>query len=163
MKSLLKFCALLPLLFMFLFQSGLTSCSKDPENDTDTITVIKHDTTNICPPAIRPISGVWTGTYSTNQINHAPASVSFMILPDGFFMKRCNVVGTTEYSLSKGRWVLSGNTFTYRDTSIAYSGGTVVNIGTATYNNNGTLSNATWQDIAGQSYTGTYNNVARIN
>jgi hypothetical protein len=44
MKSILKLCAVLPVLFMFIFQSGLSSCTKDPENETDTIIVTKHDT-----------------------------------------------------------------------------------------------------------------------
>jgi hypothetical protein len=163
MRTITKLTLLIGICIVFMLQTGMTSCTKNPiTNTNDTITIIKHDTTNICP-ATHPISGVWQGTYSTNQVSHPPASVSFMVLPDGFFMKRCNVVGTTEYSLSKGRWALSGTTFTYRDTSILYSGGTVVNVGTATYNSTGTLTNFTWQDVSGQSYTGTYNNVARIN
>jgi hypothetical protein len=44
MKSLLKIFTLLSLILLFLFQSGVSSCSKDPDNDTDTVTIIKHDT-----------------------------------------------------------------------------------------------------------------------
>jgi hypothetical protein len=164
MKKIAKVSLIGGICILFITQFGISSCSKSPITSTsDTITIIKHDTTNICPSATYPISGVWIGTYSTSQVNHTPAYVSFIILPDGYFLKRCNVVGTSEYSLSKGRWSLSGTTFTYRDTSISYSGGTVVNTGSATYHNNGTLTNATWQDIYGQSYSGTYNNVTRIN
>jgi hypothetical protein len=45
MKSLLKICALLPLLFLFIFQSGLSSCTKDPDNNTDTVTIVAQDST----------------------------------------------------------------------------------------------------------------------
>jgi hypothetical protein len=48
MKHLLKIFFLAPFVFLFLFQTGVTSCSKDPIHVTDTIvkkdTIIKQDT-----------------------------------------------------------------------------------------------------------------------
>lgn len=108
------------------------------------------------------VTGIWTGAYQTDQVWHEPHSVTFMILPDGVFFKRCKVVGSTsEYSLTKGTWTLDGNVFQYRDTAILYSGGTVINVGTAILKGN-ELSNFRWKDIAVQSYTGDFLNVKKI-
>ena len=134
-----------------LFQAA--SCKKSDAQDNKP-----------CPTATYPVAGVWIGTYTTNQVPHASTYVSFIIFPDGAFMKRSKVVGSqTEYALTKGTWSLNGNTFQYRDTTITYSGGVVVNIGTATFNNNGTFTNGTWQDVSGQVYTGSYQNMNRVN
>ena len=108
------------------------------------------------------IVGLWTGSYQTDQVWHQPHSVTFMILPDGVFFKRCKIVGnTSEYSLAKGTWTLDGNVFQYRDTAILYSGGTVINIGTANLKNN-ELSDFRWKDLAVQTYTGDYLNVKKV-
>ena len=134
---------------MLLFQ--MTSCSKS-------------DAQTNCPPATYPITGLWEGTYQTNQVQHAPTYESMAIYPDGTIVRRNKVVGTTnDYAFTRGKWTLTGNIFTYRDTTLFYSGGTVVETGTLTFNNNGTLTNGTWQNISGQSYTGTFQNVKRIN
>lgn len=134
-----------------LFQ--IASCKKADAQITETD----------CPPNTYPITGLWEGTYQTNQVSHAPTYASFTIYPDGSFLRRAKHSGTTEYAFSKGRWKLTGNTFEYRDTTILYTGGLVVGAGTATFNNSGTLTNATWQDVSGQPYTGTYQNIKRIN
>ena len=116
------------------------------------------------PAPTYPVAGIWIGTYTTNQVTHTPAYASFIIYPDGVFMKRNKVVGNaTEFALTRGRWTLTGNTFTYRDTTLLYSGAQVIETGTATFNNNGTMTNATWQNISGQTYTGNYQNMTRVN
>lgn len=66
-------------------------------------------------------------------------------------------------ALSRGRWTLTGNTFQYRDTTILYTGAQTIDVGTATFNTIGTLTNATWQNISGQTYTGSYQNMTRVN
>ncbi|MEI9958360.1 MAG: hypothetical protein WDM90_19110 [Ferruginibacter sp.] len=114
-------------------------------------------------PAI-PVTGLWEGTYQTDQVEHIPTYASMAIYPDGTIITRNKVVGTkNNFSLSKGRWKLTGNTFTYRDTTIIYSGGYVIEKGSLTLNNNGTFTNGTWQDLFGQNYTGTFQNMKRVN
>jgi len=118
-----------------------------------------------CPTATYPVTGLWEGTYQTDQVTHVPTYSSMTIYPDGTMMKRGKVVGTVnDYALTRGTWKLTGNTFEYRDTTLVYSGGsTVIEKGTLTFSNTGTFTNGTWQDISGQSYTGTYQNMKRIN
>ncbi len=116
-----------------------------------------------CPDPTYPITGLWEGTYRTDQVSHAATYVSFAIYPDGTMLRRSKHSTANEYALFRGRWKLTGNQFEYRDTAILYSGGTIVDIGTATFSNTGDLTNASWQDISGQSYTGTFQNMKRIN
>jgi hypothetical protein len=47
MKTIIKILAALPIVFLLTFQTGLTSCTKDPIKTTDTVTIIKHDTVTI--------------------------------------------------------------------------------------------------------------------
>jgi hypothetical protein len=153
------------LFFVFTVSVGTYSCKKEQifVHDTTHVTVhdtiIKHDT--LVPTY--PIAGLWEGTYQTNQVIHAPTYASMTIFPDGTIIKRNKVVGINEYNLTRGRWTLSGNLFQYRDTTLLYSGGTVVETGSLTFKNDGTFSNGTWQNISGQTYTGTYQNMKRIN
>lgn len=137
-------------LAILLFQ--MTSCKKSTAQSN-------------CPTAIYPVTGLWEGTYQTNQVMHAPTYASLAIYPDGTIMKRDKVVGTgNDYALTRGTWKLTGSTLQYRDTTLVYSGGaTVIETGTLTFSNTGTLTNATWQQISGQSYTGTFQNMKRIN
>jgi hypothetical protein len=122
----------------------------------------KTNTTKIPDNDPTAVIGIWTGGYQTDQVWHEPHSVTFMILPDGVFFKRCKVVGNTdEYSLAKGTWSLDGNVFQYRDTAILYSGGTVINVGTAILKDN-QLVDFRWKDLAVQSYTGDFLNVKKI-
>jgi hypothetical protein len=116
-----------------------------------------------CPDPKYPVTGLWEGTYQTDQVNHSPTYVGFTVFPDGTFIRRGKIVGKDEYLLSKGRWQITGNVFQYRDTTILYSGGLVVNIGTMTYDSTGVMSNAIFEDIYGQSYTGTFQNLKRNN
>jgi len=117
-----------------------------------------------CPTATYPVTGLWEGTYQTDQVSHAATYTSMAIYPDGTIIRRAKIVGTAnDYALTRGTWKLTGSAFEYRDTTLLYSGGTVVEKGTLTFSNNGTFANGTWQDLTGQSYTGTYQNVKRIN
>jgi hypothetical protein len=79
-------------------------------------------------------------------------------------MKKAQVVSSTEYELTRGSWKLNGNLFEYQDTSILpYSGGSIINKASLTFSNTGTLTNGTWQDLSGQTFTGTYQNMKRNN
>jgi hypothetical protein len=49
MKTFIKLASLLPIFLVFVFQTGLTSCKKDPLN-SDTVTIIKHDTVTLTQP-----------------------------------------------------------------------------------------------------------------
>ena len=129
----------------------MTSCSKSMADEVK------------CPPATYPITGLWEGTYQTDQVGHPATYVSFAIYPDGTFIRRSKLSNSDENAYFKGRWQMSGNAFQFRDTTLAYSGGVIVDAATATFSNDGTLSNATWQDVSGQPYTGTFQNLKRIN
>ena len=123
----------------------------------------KADAQTNCPTATYPVSGVWIGTYTTTQVAHAPTYASFIIYPDGVFMKRNKVVGNGTDAITRGRWTLTGNNFQYRDTTLLYTGGTVIETGTATFNNDGTMTNATWTNIGSPNYTGAFQNMSRVN
>ncbi len=145
-----------PLVFTFLVINlvtvQLSSCEKTETNTTDN-----------CPDPTYPITGLWEGTYTTDQVAHAATYVSFAIYPDGTFLRRSKVTGSSEYALFKGTWSLSGNNFQFRDTTLVYSGGLIIDEGYAVFNNTGTLTNATWEDKSGQPYTGAFQNMRRIN
>ena len=140
----------------------LTSCKKataePPSNCPPVVPPIP------CPVAVYPITGLWEGTYQTDQVNHVPTYCSFTIYPNGTFMKKAQVVSSTEYELTRGTWKLTGSLFEYQDTSLLpYSGGSIINKASLTFSNTGSLTNGTWQDLSGQSYTGTFQNVKRNN
>jgi hypothetical protein len=122
----------------------------------------KSNAQTSCPPATYPITGLWEGTYQTDQVTHDPTYNSFAIYPDGTILRRSRVVSSTEYALFKGTWTLTGNLFQYRDTTVTYSGGYIINTGSLTFDNTGTLSGGTWQGITTHS-SGTFQNMARIN
>lgn len=127
------------------------------------MTSCKKSNAQNCPTPTYPILGLWEGTYQTNQVSHAPTYISFTIYTDGTFIERSQIVNSTEFGLSKGTWKLNGANFTYTDTTLAYSGGTVVENGKLTFSNTGVLSNGTWSDVSGQPYSGTFQNIKRIN
>ncbi|MDN3657160.1 hypothetical protein QWZ08_16040 [Ferruginibacter paludis] len=132
-----------------LFQ--MTSCKKTTVQAGDN-----------CPPAAYPVTGLWEGTYQTDQVNHIATYCSFTIYPDGTFMKRAQVISSTEYELTRGTWKLNGTLFEYQDTSILpYSGGSIINKAKLTFSDTGTLTDGTWQDLSGQTYTGTFQNMRR--
>jgi hypothetical protein len=62
MKTLIKLAALLPIVFTFIFQAGLSSCTKDPDI-TRHDTLIRHDTILVNPTPLVPeqvlTSSVW--------------------------------------------------------------------------------------------------------
>lgn len=152
-KMFLSLSAVCTIFLVMVVSVGTSSCEKE--------TIIKD--TSTCPTPTYPVTGLWEGTYQTNQVTHVPTYASMTIFPDGTIIRRNKVVGVNEYTHAKGRWTLSGNTFQYRDTTLIYTGGAVVETGTLTFKDDGTFSNGTWQNIAGQTYTGTYQNMKRIN
>ena len=155
MASLALSCLAVSILF---FQ--ITSCSKAQADPTPCPTCPTCDT---IPTPKYPVTGLWEGTYTTDQVSHEPTYTSFAIYSDGSFIKRAKVVGKNEYALMRGRWTISDNVFTYRDTAILYSGGTIVNIGTLNFDSSGTMKNGRYQDVEGQSYTGSFPTMKRIN
>jgi formylmethanofuran dehydrogenase subunit C len=134
---------------VMIFQ--LTSCTKAQAQNTD------------CPPATYPITGLWEGAYRTDQVSHAPSYMSFTIYPDGSILKKGKVVNSDGYAYTRGRWTLNGDMFEYRDTTFSYSGGTVIERGTLKFKDDGTLSAGTWVNISGQTYTGTFETMKRVN
>jgi len=148
MKKVLMASVVLSVFALALLLVQLASCKKSNAN---------------CPTPTYPVSGIWQGTYQTDQVSHPATYASLMIYPDGTIFKRNQVVGTSEFTVSRGRWTMTGNTLQYRDTTILYSGGTVVETGSLTYSNNGTMSAGTWQNVGGQTYTGSFQNMKRIN
>lgn len=131
-----------------LFQ--MTSCKKSTAQTT-------------CPPPIYPATGLWEGTYQTDQVNHDPKYESFAIYPDGTFLRRSKVVSSTEYAYFKGTWKLTANTFEFRDTTLSYSAGLIIDTGTLTFSNDGTMSSGTWQEVTDPHNSGTFQNITRIN
>lgn len=133
-----------------LFQ--LTSCKKSIAQTS-------------CPPVTYPVAGLWEGTYQTDQVNHAATYVSLAIYPDGTLIRRSKSSVSTENIYFKGTWKLIGNTFEFRDTTMSYSAGLQIDTGTLRFSDDGTMSNGTWRDVGGnvQSYTGTFQNMKRIN
>ena len=92
------------------------------------------------------IAGLWEGTYVFKS--QPPLYFSFTIYPDGSLSyKSKGDNGYTFYAV--GSWELNGSTFTYDVTTTNNPGGIEVDqTGTATYQNNGTLSNGVNTDVA---------------
>jgi hypothetical protein len=134
---------------IILFQ--MTSCKKSKAQ------------TN-CPPATYPVTGLWEGTYLTDQVSTPTNYESFTIFPDGTFLRRSQVVASTEMAYFKGTWKLTGTTFQFTDTTLLYSAGMQIDTGTLTFSNDGKMTNGTWQVVGGASQlTGTFQNINRIN
>lgn len=109
------------------------------------------------------IVGLWEGTYKTDQVNHDATYVSFAIYPDGTFLRRSKLSNAAEFAYFKGSWQISRNTFQFKDTTLLYSGGVIIDSGSAIITKAGALVDAAWQDVSGQPYTGTFQNLKRIN
>lgn len=116
------------------------------------------------PEPARPvIYGLWEGTYITNQVEHPPTYCSFVVFPDGSFIKKSQVTThTDEFQLTKGSWKLNGNQFEYRDTVLLYSGGIVIDEGRLTYHDDGTMDHGTWKDVSGQPYSGKFLQMRKV-
>lgn len=116
------------------------------------------------PVPVKPaIHGLWEGAYITNQVDHAPTYCSFVVFPDGSFIKKSQVTThTDEFQLTKGSWRLNGDQFEYRDTVLLYSGGIVIDEGRLTFHENGTMDHGTWKDVSGQSYTGKFLQMRKV-
>jgi hypothetical protein len=125
----------------------------------------KSDAQTSCPPATYPVTGLWEGTYQTNQVSHPATYVSLAIYPDGTIIRRSKIASSSGYAYFKGTWKLTGYTFEFKDSTLSYSAGLQIDTGTLTFSNDGTMSNGTWQDVGGtvQSFTGTFQNIKRIN
>jgi hypothetical protein len=107
----------------------------------------------------------WTGTYLTDQVSHQPTFFSFVVYPDGsLLIKSKGVPPAHDITYAQGSWVLTGNTFTYTDTTVNYSI-TLIQSGKLTFSNSGTMTGGTWKDISdgGVFYTRTYPTMARVN
>jgi len=121
----------------------LTACEKDcpaPESD-------KYQ-----------IAGLWIGTYSYKT--QPPLFFSFTIYPDGSMMYKSK--GINDYTFyAVGTWTLSKNTFSYNVTTTNNPGGVQSNqAGTATYSEEGTLTNGTNREVStGETGTFTMNRV----
>lgn len=116
------------------------------------------------PQELNPsVYGLWEGTYLTNQVEHQPTYCSFVVFPDGSFIKKSQVTThPDEFQLTKGSWKMKGNQFEYRDTVLLYSGGIVVDEGRLSFHENGTMDHGTWKDVSGQSYSGKFLQMRKV-
>ena len=125
-----------------------------------------------CPPNTAPSSsattvpGLWEGTYLTNQVTHQPNFISFSFYTDGTLLVKSKGSPPAQPIIySKGRWSLSNNTLSFRDTTINYSS-TVIQTGKFDFDSTkNVLSNGTWQDVTsdnGQFWSGTYPTMVKV-
>lgn len=136
-----------------IMMSATYGCQKsDPVEKIVKDTIRLKDT--VCPVIKGTITGLWEGTYTTNQVSHAPSFISFSIHPDGTITRRAKIIGRDEFSYTKGRWSLTGTAFYFKDTAVLFSGGNIVQDGKLVFSDSTMV--GTWTDLAGQSYTGTY-------
>ena len=116
-----------------------------------------------CPTPTYPISGLWIGTYNTDQVSHVPTYFSMTIYPDkSLIVKARGVPPAQSVVYATGSWTMVGDTLKYTDTTINYPT-QVIQKGTMIYSNTGVLSNCKWQDVTGQVYTGTFSSLLRVN
>ena len=100
--------------------------------------------------------GIWVGTYQTDQWHHLPSYCSFIIYPNGTFLRSARSVGPSkEMVYYTGSWKLYGNVFSYVDTTINAKEN-LYSAGSFHYNSTDSLSDGTWNAITGSSYTGTF-------
>lgn len=138
---------------ILLFQ---TSCKKDEVAATNNTP---------CPTATYPISGLWTGTYSSNSSLGTASFYSLTIYPDGTILTK-GLISPGNYGYGTGTWTLNGNTFSATTSNMAVLPGDVITQSmTATFSNTGTLTNATWHDTVNRwgLQSGILSNVVRIN
>jgi hypothetical protein len=117
------------------------------------------------PPAkTYELTGLWMGTYTTDQFSqNPPYNFSFIIKPGGDLLTESKVAsGATYYS--KGTWTLTGDTVRCTYTSINFPNVNVTQSAKLVYNKtNGTLTNGTWKDEQnGSNYTGKFQNLVEI-
>jgi hypothetical protein len=139
MKYFVKLIAAIPLFFVFFFQTGLTSCTKDPINPTDTVTIIKHDTVTIIHQDTALTASILTshpwkvleerGVAGNNIIYYYRGGTSNTQSFDNEFIT-FNANGTGVHTQQNGiqtniTWTLSGNgtklTWTLLNTPATYT------------------------------------------
>ena len=116
---------------------------------------------------VYPIAGVYTGTYTVNDLPAQPAlAYNLSIFPDGTITTK-GMGGDGNYGYTTGTWTLTGNTqFTANITTLGGSGQPVKQSITATFSNTGTLTNGTWVDTNNPyhaPYSGKFSTMQRVN
>ncbi len=103
-----------------------------------------------------PVSGLWIGTYTSDQQPAAGAQYfSFVIKPDGTII--FDAKASTNQYIALGTWNLTGTAFTSAYTNIWSTLGPtgVSQTAKATFDNTGKLTGGTWSN-AGGGATGTF-------
>ena len=116
------------------------------------------------PPATHTVTGLWIGTYTTDQFpERAPLYYSFIIKPDGKLLTEGKVFGGETY-YSRGTWTLSADTLKCTYTTINFPNVTVTQSARFVYNSStGTLTSGTWKDeLNGSNYTGKFQNMVEV-
>ena len=118
----------------------------------------KNDT---CPLPTYPISGLWIGTYTAEQVpSQGSLYYSFIIKPDGKVLTE-SLGGDGKTYYASGTWNLTGSTFIYSITTFE-SG--INQTGSLTFSDQGNLTDGTWQDINNSpNLNGTFPTMTRIN
>jgi len=113
-----------------------------------------------------PISGVYTGTYTVNDVPAQGAlPYNFSILPDGTITTKGSAKDGS-YAYASGTWTLAGNAFTANITTLGGSGQPISQSITATFSNAGTLTNGVWVDTNNPyhaPYSGKFSTMQRVN
>ncbi len=132
----------------------LTACKKDNPSPT----------TN---QSIYPIEGLWIGTYTVDNLtSQGSLSYNFYIKPGGKILTE-SLGGDGKGYYASGTWAISGSDFTA--TILTFASGTsapVTQSISATFSNEGTLTNASWKDTNnpnGPSRSGKFSTMQRIN
>lgn len=97
-----------------------------------------------------PIEGYWVGKYGSGTAT--PSSGYSMVVEPGGLLTIADGASITSSSKASGTWTLTGNTFTAKYT---YTGGSTFSI-TATFSNDGKLTNGTWGPGTSTSGSGTW-------
>lgn len=114
-----------------------------------------------CPVPTYQIAGLWTGTYTVDQLpSQGNLYYSLIVKPDGTLLTESKGGDGKTYYAS-GTWTLNGAVFSY--TIMAFH----VDIqqgGTLTYSSEGKLSSGTWKNINNSpTQSGTFPTMNRVN
>lgn len=140
-----------PIIAVLAFTFLITSCTKDPVPT---------------PTPTFPVEGLWVGTFSAP--GYPSNFFSFIVYPGGTLLTKGQGIDG-KYYYSSGTWSLSSsNVFTGTIVSfVTPNGGSPVTQSiTATYLNNGTMTNGTWVDTNnpnGTGLSGTFSTMQRVN
>lgn len=98
--------------------------------------------------AARRVAGVWTGTYTVNQLpDMPPLYYSFNIKKNGKLTTEGRGGDDGVMYYHEGTWELKGDLFIATYTTLNPRGLPVTQSATMTLNNDGTFTNATWTDV----------------